>query len=203
MNTADLRKILDEHKIWIESFRENGSRAYLSDANLSDADLRGADLRDADLRGADLRDADLRGADLRGAYLSGADLRGAYLSGADLSGADLRGADLSGADLRGADLRGADLRGADLRGAYLPDHTFVIMGHKYPITITNGEYVRAGCQNHTVAEWRKYSKQEIADMDGRSALRFYPKLLDIIDFYLGKGERPDWLKEPSEETEAA
>ncbi len=173
MNTADLRKILDEHKIWIESFRENGSRAYLSGADLS-------------------------GADLSGAYLRGADLRDA-----DLSGAYLRGADLSGADLSGADLRDADLSGADLRGADLPDHTFVIMGHKYPITITNGEYVRAGCQNHTVAEWRKYSKQEIADMDGRSALRFYPELLDIIDFYLGKGERPNWLKEPSEETEAA
>ncbi|WP_035504196.1 pentapeptide repeat-containing protein [Hafnia alvei] len=153
MNTADLRKILDEHKIWIESFRENGSRA----------DLRGADLCMANLRGADLR----------------------------------------GADLRGADLCMANLRGADLRGADLPDHTFVIMGHKYPITITNGEYVRAGCQNHTVEEWRKYSKQEIADMNGRSALRFYPQLLDIIDFYLGKGERPDWLKEPSEEFEAA
>ena len=143
MNTADLRKILDEHKIWIESFRENGLRAYLCGA-----DLRGANLRDANLRGANLRDANLCGADL-------------------------------------------------------PDHTFVIMGNKYPITITNGEYVRAGCQNHTVEEWRKYSKQEIADMDGRSALRFYPKLLDIIDFYLGKGERPDWIKEPSEETEAA
>ncbi|WP_416187141.1 pentapeptide repeat-containing protein [Hafnia paralvei] len=203
MNTADLRKILDEHKIWIESFRENGSRAYLSGADLSGADLSGAYLRGADLRDADLRDAYLRGAYLRGADLSGADLSGADLSGADLSGADLSGAYLRGADLSGAYLRGADLSGADLRGADLPDHTFVIMGHKYPITITNGEYVRAGCQNHTVAEWRKYSKQEIADMDGRSALRFYPELLDIIDFYLGKGEHPNWLKEPSEETEAA
>ncbi|SCM50990.1 pentapeptide repeat-containing protein [Hafnia alvei] len=158
MNTADLRKILDEHKIWIESFRENGSRANLRDANLRDANLRDA---------------------------------------------NLRGADLCGADLCGADLCDADLCGANLCDADLPDHTFVIMGHKYPITITNGEYVRAGCQNHTVEEWRKYSKQEIADMDGRSALRFYPQLLDIIDFYLGKGERPDWLKEPSEESEAA
>ncbi|AMO83163.1 pentapeptide repeat-containing protein [Obesumbacterium proteus] len=158
MNTADLRKILDEHKIWIESFGENGSRANLCGANLRDANLRDA---------------------------------------------NLSGADLCGADLRDADLRGANLCGADLCSADLPDHTFVIMGHKYPITITNGEYVRAGCQNHTVAEWRKYSKQEIADMNGRSALRFYPELLDIIDFYLGKGERPNWLKEPSEETEAA
>jgi hypothetical protein len=203
MNTADLRKILDEHKIWIESFGENGSRANLRGADLRGADLRDADLRDADLRGADLRGADLYDANLRGADLRGADLRDADLRDADLRGADLRGADLYDANLRGANLRGADLCGADLRGADLPDHTFVIMGHKYPITITNGEYVRAGCQNHTVEEWRKYSKQEIADMDGRSALRFYPKLLDIIDFYLGNGERPDWLKEPSEETEAA
>ncbi|MEG2434440.1 MAG: pentapeptide repeat-containing protein, partial [Acinetobacter sp.] len=114
MNTADLRKILDEHSIWIESFRVNGSRA-------------------------------------------------------DLRGADLCGADLCDANLCGANLRGADLCDANLRDANLPDHTFVIMGHKYPITITNGEYVRAGCQNHTVEEWRKYSKQEVADMDGRSA----------------------------------
>ncbi|EBY5289943.1 pentapeptide repeat-containing protein [Salmonella enterica subsp. enterica serovar Thompson] len=183
MNSADLSKILEEHKVWITSMRESGSRA----------DLRGADLRDADLFGADLRDADLRGADLRDADLCGANLRGANLRGASLYGADLYGADLRGASLYGADLRGANLYGADLRGANLPDLTFVILGEKYFISITNGEYVRAGCQNHTVEEWRKYSKQKIAEMDGRKALKFYPRLLDIIDFYIGKGERPDWL----------
>ncbi|EBF6317749.1 pentapeptide repeat-containing protein [Salmonella enterica] len=188
MNSADLSKILEEHKVWITSMRESGSRA-----NLRGADLRGADLRGADLRGADLRGADLCDANLCDANLRDADLRDANLRGADLRGADLRGADLRGADLRGADLRGADLRGADLRGADLPDLTFVILGEKYFISITNGEYVRAGCQNHTVEEWRKYSKQEIAEMDGRKALKFYPRLLDIIDFYIGKGERPDWL----------
>ncbi|ECP2020639.1 pentapeptide repeat-containing protein [Salmonella enterica] len=153
MNSADLSKILEEHKVWITSMRESGSRA---------------DLRGADLRGAELFDANLCGADLRGA--------------------NLRDANLCGADLRGADLRGANLCGADL-----PDLTFVILGEKYFISITNGEYVRAGCQNHTVEEWRKYSKQEIAEMNGRKALKFYPRLLDIIDFYIGKGERPDWL----------
>ncbi|EJG4949003.1 pentapeptide repeat-containing protein, partial [Salmonella enterica subsp. enterica serovar Uganda] len=120
MNSADLSKILEEHKVWITSMHESGSRA------------------------------DLCGADLRGADLCGADLRDAYLCGADLRGADLCGADLRGADLRGADLRGADLRDADLRDADLPDLTFVILGEKYFISITNGEYVRAGCQNHTV-----------------------------------------------------
>ncbi|EBU7939307.1 hypothetical protein DLC02_14880 [Salmonella enterica subsp. enterica serovar Chittagong] len=143
MNSAYLSKILEEHKVWITSMRESGSRA-----ELRSADLRGANLRGADLRGANLCDADLRG---------------------------------------------ADLRGANLHGANLPDLTFVILGEKYFISITNGEYVRAGCQNHTVEEWRKYSKREIAEMDGRKALKFYPRLLDIIDFYIGKGERPDWL----------
>ncbi|ECJ1794510.1 pentapeptide repeat-containing protein [Salmonella enterica] len=213
MNSADLSKILEEHKVWITSMRESGSRANLRDANLRDANLcganlcganlRGANLRDANLRDANLRDANLCGANLCGANLRGANLRDANLCGANLCGANLRdadlrdanlcGADLRGADLRGANLCGADLRGADLRGADLPDLTFVILGEKYFISITNGEYVRAGCQNHTVEEWRKYSKQEIAEMDGRKALKFYPRLLDIIDFYIGKGERPDWL----------
>ncbi|ECF8212557.1 pentapeptide repeat-containing protein [Salmonella enterica] len=208
MNSADLSKILEEHKVWITSMRESGSRANLYGANLRGANLRGANLyganlrganlRGADLYGANLRGADLRGADLYGANLRGADLRGADLYGANLRGANLRGANLYGANLRGANLYGANLRGADLRGANLygadlPDLTFVILGEKYFISITNGEYVRAGCQNHTVEEWRKYSKQEIAEMDGRKALKFYPRLLDIIDFYIGKGERPDWL----------
>ncbi|EDV4797388.1 pentapeptide repeat-containing protein [Salmonella enterica subsp. enterica] len=203
MNSADLSKILEEHKVWITSMRESGSRANLRGADLRDADLCGANLCDADLCGANLCGADLCGADLCGANLRdanlcdadlcGANLRDANLCGANLRGADLRDADLCGANLRDANLCGANLCGADLRGADLPDLTFVILGEKYFISITNGEYVRAGCQNHTVEEWRKYSKQEIAEMDGRKALKFYPRLLDIIDFYIGKGERPDWL----------
>ncbi|EDM1096496.1 pentapeptide repeat-containing protein [Salmonella enterica subsp. enterica serovar Infantis] len=193
MNSADLSKILEEHKVWITSMRESGSRANLRDANLRDANLRGANLRDANLRGADLRGANLRDANLRDANLCGANLCGANLRGANLRDADLRDANLRDANLCVANLCGANLRGANLRDANLPDLTFVILGEKYFISITNGEYVRAGCQNHTVEEWRKYSKQEIAEMDGRKALKFYPRLLDIIDFYIGKGERPDWL----------
>ncbi|EAS2169103.1 pentapeptide repeat-containing protein [Salmonella enterica] len=209
MNSADLSKILEEHKVWITSMRESGSRADLRGANLYGADLCGANLCDADLYGANLCDANLRGADLRGANLRGANLRDANLCGADLCGADLCGANLCGAnlcdanlygaDLCGADLCGANLRDANLCGADLPDLTFVILGEKYFISITNGEYVRAGCQNHTVEEWRKYSKQEITEMDGRKALKFYPRLLSIIDFYLGAGEWPDWVKSDGEE----
>ncbi len=209
MNSADLSKILEEHKVWITSMRESGSRANLCDANLCDANLRGADLRganlcDANLCGANLCDANLCDANLCDANLCDANLCDANLRGADLRGANLCDANLCDANLRGADLRGADLRGANLCdanlcGANLPDLTFVILGEKYFISITNGEYVRAGCQNHTVEEWRKYSKQEITEMDGRKALKFYPRLLSIIDFYLGAGEWPDWVKSDGEE----
>ncbi|NHV95213.1 pentapeptide repeat-containing protein [Cronobacter sakazakii] len=178
MNSAELSKILDEHKAWVTSFGENGSKANLSGANLYGANLSGASLYGASLYGANLSDANLRGADLSGASLYGASLYGANLSD-------------------------ANLRGADLYGASLPDLTYVIIGEKYFISITNGEYVRAGCQNHTAEEWRKYSKHEIAEMDGRKALKFYPRLLDIIDFYLGKGERPGWLTSKEYADEAA
>ncbi|EDW3375869.1 pentapeptide repeat-containing protein [Salmonella enterica] len=194
MNSADLSKILEEHKVWITSMRESGSRANLCDANLCGADLRGANLCDANLCGANLCDANLCGANLCGANLCGANLCGANLCDANLCDTNLRGADLRGANLCDTNLRGADLYCADL-----PDLTFVILGEKYFISITNGEYVRAGCQNHTVEEWRKYSKQEITEMDGRKALKFYPRLLSIIDFYLGAGEWPDWVKSDGEE----
>ncbi|EEU6373528.1 hypothetical protein HES20_004651, partial [Salmonella enterica] len=44
MNSADLSKILEEHKVWITSMRESGSRANLCDADLFGANLRGANL---------------------------------------------------------------------------------------------------------------------------------------------------------------
>ncbi|EOF5092106.1 pentapeptide repeat-containing protein, partial [Salmonella enterica] len=59
MNAAELSKVLEQHKVWITSLGQEGSRANLRGADLRGADLRGADLRDANLRGADLRYADL------------------------------------------------------------------------------------------------------------------------------------------------
>ncbi|HIB1582872.1 TPA: pentapeptide repeat-containing protein, partial [Salmonella enterica subsp. enterica serovar Muenchen] len=42
MNAAELSKVLEQHKVWITSLGQEGSRA-----NLSDADLSGANLSDA------------------------------------------------------------------------------------------------------------------------------------------------------------
>ncbi|EEK7780385.1 pentapeptide repeat-containing protein, partial [Salmonella enterica] len=54
MNSADLSKILEEHKVWITSMRESGSRANLYGADLYGANLRGANLYGANLYGANL-----------------------------------------------------------------------------------------------------------------------------------------------------
>ena len=99
MDATELKVILDQHKLWIESDHQEGKRAIL--------------------RGANLEGANLEGANLRGAYL-----RGAYLRGANLQGADLQDADLQGANLGGANLEGANLQSANLQGAYLEGATF-------------------------------------------------------------------------------
>ena len=105
----ELKEILEQHKLWLDSNGKEGKRA-----DLSGADLRYATLSDADLRYATLTDANLTMADL-----SGADLTGANLTGANLTGANLTRVDLTGADLRRANLTEADLRRANLRRANL------------------------------------------------------------------------------------
>ena len=89
---ADLDKILEQHKLWLDSHFRHGFRAELSGS---------------DLRGAALGHAILRGADLRSAYLMGAILTGANLREADLSDAILIETDLSDARLTRADLKEA------------------------------------------------------------------------------------------------
>ena len=93
MDVEQLKKVLDNHALWINN-SEKGCRAYLNLADLSRANLHGANLLGADLLGADLHGANLSGADLRAANLSGADLRRANLYGADLSAAYLSRANL-------------------------------------------------------------------------------------------------------------
>jgi len=107
MNSDKLKKILADHKVWVESDYQSGKRANLEGANLSCANLYRAHLNGANLYRAHLNGANLSDADLEGTNLSGANLRNAVLYGADLYGADLNGADLNGASLYSANLTGA------------------------------------------------------------------------------------------------
>ncbi len=65
-----LAKILEAHRMWVESEGKEGERADLSGAN-----LQGANLTQANLQGANLTGANLQGAKLPFANLQGANLR--------------------------------------------------------------------------------------------------------------------------------
>src|SRR5882724_7557337 len=122
----ELASILDQHRIWVESGGEAGSKA----------DLCGANLENADLTGVNLQGAFLQRANLRGADLSMANLRHASLVQADLGNANLLGAELRGANLMGATMYGVEglwlgrLGGANLYDAMLPETISSIDGSK-------------------------------------------------------------------------
>ena len=117
----ELKEILEQHKLWLDSDGKKGKRAYLSSVNLRYATLTDANLTMADLSGADLTFADLTSANLTGADLTDVDLSFAHLTRADLTNTDLSGANLTGANLTSASLTDAVLTDADLSGADLTD----------------------------------------------------------------------------------
>jgi uncharacterized protein YjbI with pentapeptide repeats len=71
INTTELKSILDQHRLWVETNRVQGARADLTYADLTYANLKGADLTYANLKGAYLTYANLKGANLNGANLTG------------------------------------------------------------------------------------------------------------------------------------
>ena len=176
----DLKKILDEHLLWLNG--EGGSRANLRDADLSGADLSGANLRDADLSGANLRDANLRGADLSGANLRDADLSGADLSFANLSNANLRGANLRGADLSGANLSCANLSNANLSGASMDQMIWDIHTVFYPLQCPDsGSYIGYKKASGLVVELEIPADARRSSATSRKCRASKAKVLSITD----------------------
>jgi len=117
ISLIDLAEILDQHKQWVESGGESGSRADLTGVNLTKADLTGVNLQ-----GAHLHRVNLSGADLSMANLRGASLVRANLQNVNLLGTELRGANLMGANVYGADgLWFGRLGGTNLFDAVLPE----------------------------------------------------------------------------------
>ena len=137
MTQAELNRVIEQHKVWLDSKGEEGKRA-----DLRDTVLRGADLSYVDLRGADLTNADLEGANLKGVDLSGVDLRYAYLEDADLEGAVLEGANLKYAYLTNVNLEGT--------GVYF------FKGPKDDaIYNSKDDKLYIGCQVHSLDYWLK------------------------------------------------
>ena len=171
----DLKKILDEHLLWLNG--KGGSRA-----NLRNADLSNADLRDADLRGANLRCANLSNADLSDADLRDADLFGANLRCANLRDADLCRADLSNADLRCADLRNADLCRADLCEASIDQMMWNIYTVFYPLQCPeSGSYIGYKKASGLVVELEIPADARRSSATSRKCRASKAKVLSITD----------------------
>jgi len=106
ISQEELTKVLETHRMWIETGGKEGKKA--------------------DLRKTNLQKADLERANLQGALIGKANLQRASLSMANLKKADLYKTDLREADLQNADLMGAtgllvdQLAGANVSGAKLP-----------------------------------------------------------------------------------
>ena len=69
----------------------------------------------------------------------------------------------------------ANLRGADLRGANLEDAKnapLIIPTLRWLVCINGFGYMRIGCQNHKVEQWKAFTDQEISRMDS-DALSFW------------------------------
>src|SRR5229473_1129311 len=126
ISLLDLAEILDQHKIWVESGGESGSKADLCGVNLAHADLTGVNLQGAFLNKANFRGADLSLGNLRGASLVQADLRDTNLLGTELRGANLMGATLYGAE----GLWVGRLGGTNLFDAMLPEAVAAFDGAK-------------------------------------------------------------------------
>ena len=161
----DLKKILDEHLLWLNG--EGGS---------------GANLRGADLSGADLSCANLSNANLFGANLRGADLRDADLSGANLSNANLRGANLSNANLRGANLSCANLSNANLSGASMDQMIWDIHTVFYPLQCPDsGSYIGYKKASGLVVELEIPADARRSSATSRKCRASKAKVLSITD----------------------
>ena len=119
ISQEELKQILQQHKLWLDSDRKKGVSADLRFVDLCGANLTGANLKEAnlfrgELRGANLTRTNLEGVDLFGANLFRVDLTGANLKEANLKEANLKEANLEGVDLCGANLFRVELRGSDL-----------------------------------------------------------------------------------------
>jgi uncharacterized protein YjbI with pentapeptide repeats len=126
ISLLDLAEVLDQHKIWVESGGESGTKADLCGVNLDHADLTGVNLQGAFLNKANLRGADLSLGNLRGASLVQADMRDTNLLGTELRGANLMGATLYGAE----GLWVGRLGGTNLFDAMLPEAVATFDGSK-------------------------------------------------------------------------
>ena len=134
-----------------------------------------------DFNGVNLRGVNLRGADLTEINFCWANLTRVDLSLADLSGADLIRADLREANLTRADLSGANLGWVNFTSTKFPE-TDKFLNCPWSICHIRSDFIRIGCEYHTVEEWNNFTDEEIDKMDPYKALEWWKFNKPIVMF---------------------
>lgn len=127
---SNIQLVLDEHKKFLDSDGNEGSRASFKNKSLRGKNLKGVDLREAMLQGTKFQNANLQHANLSGAFIKGADFTDAKLQWANLSNTNLqdsvfRDAKLTGTNLENSNLESATLTGASMQQANLSNANLI------------------------------------------------------------------------------
>ena len=84
------------------------------------------------------------------------------------------------ANLWNTDLRNANLSDANLNTSHgINDFVKSIQIEEYAISYTS-DILQIGCQRHPITQWRDFDDRRIAEMDGKTALKFWRKYKDWI-----------------------
>ena len=116
----------------------------------------------------------LEGANFKEAYLKEANFEKAYLKGANFKGAFLKDANFKGAHLEGVYFEGAFLTGVNFDDVLININTIY-----YNIQINGKQWIKVGCQEHSLEQWLNFKEQEIKEMSD-DALEFYPILIRYL-----------------------
>jgi len=125
----------------------------------------GVSLKNADLENVNLAHADLENVSFENANLENANLRNARLINVNLVNARLRNSSLIFADLKNANLENVRLNYliADMNIFHsMQLDTYYIAFDK--------EILAIGCQQHTIAEWKNFTDDEISEMDDNALI---------------------------------
>ena len=170
----NIKQIIEQHALWLDTGGKEGSRANLTHANLVCVNLTRANLTRANLAFANLDSVNLHGANLTHVNLEGANLFSANLDWANLNGANLTHVNLTHANLDSVNLDGASGNLNNIKSVFCDTH---------PVTYT-AEVMQIGCQCHKLEDWWSFDDARIIEMDGKTALNWWrtwkPILQQII-----------------------
>lgn len=171
LSAAEIKKIFDDHELWLSSKGAQGTQAYLSDCSLENSPAvrtHQRDLRDAHFNRCNLDRVSMQSANFRNALFVDTSLRNVWLPNANLYNASIFGCDLTDSCLEGATLcythiantklDGVSFNGANIAHIKSPDLPPIarLDFGGWSVTVYAEETV-IGCKRHSNQEWLSWT----------------------------------------------